>query len=351
MFMRLVPLILLHAPLSDAQINDRRRSEANHITEAISNAVDQLPAGHAAKDDLRALRLKINNMLAVADATSPAEWDASLSALLAADYYGVDDLSKRLQEYSTPAEQAAESCEEDGSAQQQPTTASSEGRRLQQQQTEQPQRQPPPLKQQSPQQQPPPPPPPPSPSSTPPSPRPPLPPSKPPLKVDAVGELPPSVVPVFGRNIPGKTLGGGGPFTFSNGAFEYALDVRGMLRAFRSWAMDRPPPWERDCDCCFPACPQDHNCLLQSDGLYLACRGESLGEIVDRNYEARPLTMIISTVVFVVVVSAWLYQQGSILHAYLRPPPKEEEEEESDDDEEDDDDEEEDEADDDGGKK
>ena len=139
MFMRLVPLILLHASLSDAQINDRRRSEANHITEAISNAVDQLPAGHAAKDELRALQLKINNMLAVADATSPAEWDASLSALLAADYYGVDDLSKLLQEYSTPAEQAAESCEEDGSAQQQPTTASSEGRRLQQQQSEQPQ--------------------------------------------------------------------------------------------------------------------------------------------------------------------------------------------------------------------
>ena len=41
--------------------------------------------------------------------------------------------------------------------------------------------------------------------------------------------------------------------------------------------LDRPTPWERDCDCCFRECPRSV-CLLQSDGLLLACRGESVGE-------------------------------------------------------------------------
>lgn len=51
---------------------------------------------------------------------------------------------------------------------------------------------------------------------------------------------------------------------------------------WRSWLLDRPPPWERDCDCCFESCPPGRNCLAQADSLFLACRGDSVGMILDR---------------------------------------------------------------------
>jgi len=58
----------------------------------------------------------------------------------------------------------------------------------------------------------------------------------------------------------------------------------GALQALHRWLLDsswldswldRPPPWERDCDCCFERCPAGHHCLRQSDGLLLACRGRA----------------------------------------------------------------------------
>ena len=47
----------------------------------------------------------------------------------------------------------------------------------------------------------------------------------------------------------------------------------GVVQRVGAWAwaiLDRPTPWERDCDCCFRECPEEHVCLLQSDGLLLA---------------------------------------------------------------------------------
>mmetsp|Transcript_42291 Transcript_42291/g.137277 ORF Transcript_42291/g.137277 Transcript_42291/m.137277 type:complete len:389 (-) Transcript_42291:590-1756(-) len=76
--------------------------------------------------------------------------------------------------------------------------------------------------------------------------------------------------------------GAGGGVEAGAGALE------ALYRRLDSW-LDRPPPWERDCDCCFERCPAGHHCLRQSDGSLLACRGPSLGEVVDAAWTASPL--------------------------------------------------------------
>ena len=44
-----------------------------------------------------------------------------------------------------------------------------------------------------------------------------------------------------------------------------AAGARGSLArrwdAWKRWMLDRPPPWERDCDCCYAHCPEHLNCL------------------------------------------------------------------------------------------
>ena len=69
----------------------------------------------------------------------------------------------------------------------------------------------------------------------------------------------------------------------------------GVVQRVGAWAwaiLDRPTPWERDCDCCFRECPEEHVCLLQSDGLLLACRGESVGEKLAVQWAERPLACL-----------------------------------------------------------
>ena len=73
--------------------------------------------------------------------------------------------------------------------------------------------------------------------------------------------------------------------------------------AWKRWALDRPPPWERDCDCCYPTCPEPLICLRQSDNLYLACRGKSVGQVLDEQWAQRPETVV---GVCVAVVGLWL---------------------------------------------
>ena len=47
-----------------------------------------------------------------------------------------------------------------------------------------------------------------------------------------------------------------------------AAGARGSLArrwdAWKRWMLDRPPPWERDCDCCYAHCPEHLNCLAPS---------------------------------------------------------------------------------------
>ena len=68
---------------------------------------------------------------------------------------------------------------------------------------------------------------------------------------------------------------------------------------WKRWMLDRPPPWERDCDCCYTHCPEHLNCLLQSDNLYLACRGASVGQVLDKQWAERPCTLVGGTLLSV----------------------------------------------------
>jgi hypothetical protein len=57
---------------------------------------------------------------------------------------------------------------------------------------------------------------------------------------------------------------------------------------------------------------------LQGDGLYLACRGESLGSIVDYYWTEHPCTSAASVLALVLMAGAWLTQQALVLRAHLR---------------------------------
>ena len=59
------------------------------------------------------------------------------------------------------------------------------------------------------------------------------------------------------------------------------------------------------------------NCLLQSDTLYLACRGESVGQVLSRYYAERPFTcevalgaMLAGSILWVVVQARKLRERA-----------------------------------------
>ena len=345
-----------------------RIDEADRIAAAAASAIAALPFGHAARDELRALRGKLASLRTVASLTDPAEWDAMLSALLQARYSGVDDLTALLTSHAavpagdldalaqvrprasepaaSAAAAAAEGCEEDAAPE-------SPGRRLAQRAAERAAER-----------------------ATP-----------------AAGATLPPPVPASERRA--KHAASGPPplhreedyaqqrqqrqqqqqqqqqyeevydegyyieeVDLYAGPYHWGLAGR-VVWGWRRWLLDRPPPWERDCDCCFPACPAGHHCLLQGDGLYLACRGDSLGTIVDFYWTTQPLTMALTLLVLVLSIGGWLVQQALTLRSHVRskklPEPRSrgssrggagsgasggtEEEEEDDDEEEEDDDE------------
>lgn len=78
---------------------------------------------------------------------------------------------------------------------------------------------------------------------------------------------------------------------------------------WRHWLLDRPPPWERDCDCCFKVCPPGRNCLMQADSLVLACRGESVSMIFDRQWTERPATVCCAGGSLTLLSVLWLRAQ------------------------------------------
>jgi hypothetical protein len=242
---RLVPRVLLIVAAVHGEIGATREREAARLADAAAAAVEALPSGHAARDELRSLRGKILALLEVSSAAQPTEWDASLSALLEADYYGIDDLAALLDAHA-PKEQSAESCDDSWTAhdvswrvqQQKQQQKANPGRRLEQQR--------------------PPPPPPPRqpPPSPPPSPLPPLPPRGPPAGAQPSTQPAASDRRVHGQSSVTALLLDG---TFGNGLAGLTRDMLAAAAAWRTWALDRPPPWERDCDCCFGTCPQGHS--------------------------------------------------------------------------------------------
>lgn len=59
--------------------------------------------------------------------------------------------------------------------------------------------------------------------------------------------------------------------------------------------MDRPLPWATDCDCCFVRCPEAHACTrLYETGLYVACRGDSIGKALEATFRAHPALALAS---------------------------------------------------------
>ena len=114
----------------------------------------------------------------------------------------------------------------------------------------------------------------------------------------------------------------------------------GVVQRVGAWAwaiLDRPTPWERDCDCCYPTCPEPLICLRQSDNLYLACRGKSVGQVLDELWTQRPETVVGVCVAVVGLWLTWVALQVNKVWWWWREDgseAKEEEEDEEDDDEE-----------------
>ena len=296
-------------------VDAERIAEVDRLVAAAAAAVEELPFGHGARDELRALRGKLLSLRDAASVTAPREWDAMLSALLESKHSGVDDLTGLLEAHA-----AVPPGEMDALAQARPRAAklptgsldsaecdgneAAGGRRLQQQQ-QQPQQQ----QQQQQQQQPPPPLeaaarrqtklPPPVPAQE---------------RRASRAEVEPPPLPSTSRQQQQQQQQQLGAMMGSSGS----AWLGGALWAWRRWLLDRPSPWERDCDCCFPECPPQYNCLLQGDGLYLACRGESLGSIVDYYWTEHPCTSAASVLALVLMAGAWLTQQALVLRAHLR---------------------------------
>jgi hypothetical protein len=87
-----------------------------------------------------------------------------------------------------------------------------------------------------------------------------------------------------------------------------------LANRWRRWLLDRPPPWERDCDCCFEKCPDGFHCLAQGDGLVLACRGDSVGELLHKQWLHAPLTVCLAVGAVVGATILWARAQ----HRQLR---------------------------------
>lgn len=224
-----------HSSAAGGGVDAARVGEARWLADAAIAVVDSLPQGEHARDELRGFHGKITSLINAADVTAPSEWDAMLSALLKAKYYGIDDLLALLSSHD-PSHRASAAASTSRTAEQASCESESEkvssengprhARRLQQQQKAQP-----------------------------------------PLFTHASSDSQTSTAQL--------------PELSSSIAWLFTGWIGGQFWMFRRWLLDRPPPWERDCDCCFQQCPEGYNCLLQGDGLYLACRGESLGAIVE----------------------------------------------------------------------
>jgi hypothetical protein len=209
-----------------AGIGQTRILEAEKLLHLSSDVIVSLPAGHPAKDDVRAFRSKLESLRSVAQITDPADWDTMLHALLEADYYGEESLTRLLRpDAHSSASGSGMSCESAGEgAELSGGTATSNegdaGRRLDSTDDEHL------------------------------------------LRawglsclqfLHTVRQGVRSTVTMLQRSL--------------NEWLQEWLAVTPTPReqAILWWQsmLNRPPPWERDCDCCFQSCPPDHNCLKQ----------------------------------------------------------------------------------------
>lgn len=272
-----------------------RIAEADRLIEACDAAVAALEVGHAARDDVRAVKGKLVSLREAAPLTEPAEWDAMLRALLSADYYGTDDLIGLLNSHRKPAG-AEEACDEPATAEparrlgERTEPASETAKAAAAREFDRRKRRAVELREQ--------------------------------LEREQVE-----------REMESFELEGAEEEYELEAPAEWAEEApaadaapadamraeRSLLSRLRAWLLDRPPPWERDCDCCFPQCPPGHHCLGQSDGLYLACRGRSVGELLASTWSERPLATVAALLALCLLGYAFGRQQLNAFREARRP--------------------------------
>jgi len=226
-------------------ITSQQLRELEHLRRTIKAAADALLPSPV-RDEVRLLNEKLNHLADVSGLVHPAEWDAMLKSLLAADFYGAQALIEQLpkEEVDMPADDKANSDEADDDCE---AGGKPQRRRLKS------------------------------------------------LTHDETGAEDAMV---------------------ARDTHDDKAEVASISKRWSRWLLDRPPPWERDCDCCFPDCPPGRNCLLQSDKLYLACRGDSVGMILEWQWDRRPLLcmlIIVATLLF--ALHCLIQQVCSLMHA------------------------------------
>lgn len=255
--------------LSAAGISLAQREELERLVDATTAAARELPAGHEGRDRVRLLRGKLETLRQVADHTEEHEWDDMLQALLDSSEYGTEELAPLLRQAGAKTEEACDEtvgADDSYSQRKQPAPGG-----------ERPQRR----------------------------------------RLAQAWPFPGAAAADVTTEEEEVTL----PWSerLLNAWRACTLEELARQRVeWTRWALDRPPPWERDCDCCFTRCPEHLHCLRQSDNLFLGCRGESLGEALDRQWTERPWTLAGLTLATCAVSSAWFGLQLSKLRRSMR---------------------------------
>tara|TARA_B110001452_G_scaffold266612_1_gene273941 strand:- start:1096 stop:2061 length:966 start_codon:yes stop_codon:yes gene_type:complete len=254
--------------LPAAGISLAQREELQRLLEATAAAVHELPAGHESRDRVRLLRGKLETLRQVAEHAEEHEWDGMLQALLGSSEYGTEELAPLLRQAGAKTEEA---CDE---------AVGADDPCAQRTQPERPRRR----------------------------------------RLAQAWPFPGAAAADTGAEEEEQ----------QEATLQWSERLLDAWRActpeelarqrdeWRRWFLDRPPPWERDCDCCFTRCPEHLHCLRQSDNLFLGCRGESLGEVLDRQWTERPWTLVGLTLATCAVSSAWLGLQLSKLRRSMR---------------------------------
>ena len=255
-----------------------QREELQRLLDATAAAAHELPAGHESRDRVRLLRGKLETLRQVAEHAEKHEWDDMLQALLDSSEYGTEELAPLLRQAGAKTEEACDddviSADDSSAQRKEPTPYGERPRRRQ-------------------------------------------------LSQSAWPFAGAAAAEVGAEEEAGEAVATPHLSERLLGAWRACCTLEGLARQrieWTRWALDRPPLWERDCDCCFTVCPEHLHCLQQSDKLFLGCRGESLGDVLDRHWTERPWALVGLTLVTCALSSAWLGLQLSKLRRSLRRP-------------------------------
>ena len=179
-------------------ISNAQEAELHRLLQATSEAIQELPAGHRSKDKLRLLHGKLESLRAASADAEELEWDAMVQALLDSTEYGSAQVEALLQ---ARVGAAAPACNADGAD----SAGATAGRRLQEAEE----------------------------------------------AVDARSRA-------EGARARGllEAWAAAATAAVARGSMGRRWDT------WKRWMLDRPPPWERDCDCCYAHCPEHLNCLV-----------------------------------------------------------------------------------------